>query len=74
MIIHVAPASGRLVSRVGVAVNLSKKALQGKQPHGKHESLIAVIASAPVAGLRGARPRELGHLFAIAKDAELGMA
>ena len=60
--------------QVGVRKKLGEVLLDGAGACGKHECLVAVVATAPVAFFEGTCHCQLGHFLAIAKDSELGLA
>ncbi len=70
--VHLASGRGRIV--LGVGVELGEEALEGRHAGGEHEGLVAVVAGAEVPRAKGLGHRQLGHLLAVAEDAELGLA
>ena len=74
MRVHAAPAGPGVVRDVGVGVELREKFVQRAHAEGEDEGLVAVVAAAPVALAEGAGHGQLRHLFAVAEDAELGLA
>ena len=59
--------------RIGVGVELGKQHIDRGQAGGQHESLVAVVAGAHVTRPEGLGHGELGNLFAVTEDAELGL-
>ena len=74
MRVHAAPAGVGLGVHVGMRVKLGKKFLDAHHTQHEHPGLIAIITGAPVAFLKSTPNREVGKFFAVAKDAELGLA
>jgi hypothetical protein len=59
---------------VGIGVQGSKKLLRRQGPNRQHERLVAVVAAAEVSVAKNPRPGQLSELFAVAKNAEFGLA
>src|SRR6266536_5936258 len=74
MRVHPPAAGPRIVRDIGVGVELPEELVERSHAEGQDEGLIAVIARAPVALAEGARPGELRHFLAVAKNAELRLA
>ena len=72
--VHRAAAGPRIVLDVGMRVQLREEFVERADAGGEDEGLIAVVAAAPVALAERARHGQLRDLFAVAEDAEFGLA